>query len=166
MKSSSRSREMKALRGQAGQNVDVAQSNARSAQVPVKNRLTTQGIFMVQQSMEGATKAFAAANGADYKDVPRQGHQNLRLMMMTLDHIVRRTGKSDYVNHMVGGRYFKVDDYDVENNWLAQWRLRRTTRRLMLRRVGRPTNCMSRPLLRLPGRLSVLFGCSISRIQC
>ena len=115
MKSSFRTREMRALHRQTGQWVDVAQSNARSAQVLVGERLTTQGIHMVQQSMEGATKAFAVANGVEHGDVRKQGHQNLKLLMMTMDSIVQRTGWSEYVNHMVGGRYFRTEDYDVRS---------------------------------------------------
>ena len=113
MKFSSRSREIKDLHEQTGQWVDLAQSNSQAAKVLVKNGLKIQGIFIVQQSMEAATKAFAVANGKDHSEVRSQGHQNLKLLMMTLDTVVKRWGKSDYVNHMVGGHYFKVDDYDV-----------------------------------------------------
>ena len=110
---SRRSKEMRDLHEQAGQWVDVAQSNSQAAEWMRKGGLVTQGIYMVHQVMEGATKAFAVANGVDHDEVRRQGHQNVKLMMVTMDSVVRGSGRTDYVNHMVGGHYFKVDDYDV-----------------------------------------------------
>lgn len=110
---SRRSREMRELHEQTGQWVDMAQSNSQAAQLMRKGGLVTQGIFMVQQIMEGATKAFAVGNGATHDEVQSQGHQNLKLMMMAMESVIVGSGRTDYVNHMVGGHYFKADNYDV-----------------------------------------------------
>ena len=110
---SRRSKEMRDLHEQTGQWVDVAQSNSHAAELMRKGGLVTQGIYMVHQVMEGATKAFAVANGIDHDEVRRQGHQNVKLLMLTMDSVARGSGRTEYINHMVGGHYFKVDDYDV-----------------------------------------------------
>ena len=95
-----------------GEWVDLAVDNADAALLLAKkDALRTQALYMVQQSMEAATKALARSAGMSHKEI--WGHNNLELFMLYHQKLIIDSGSEVYINHMISTYLRDAEGYDV-----------------------------------------------------
>ena len=112
MKILNRPEDDKTRRQAVGEWVCLAVWNADAASLLArKATLHPQALYMVQQSMEAATKALARSAGKSHNDI--YGHELLNLLFWTQQTVIQDMSAVEYANHMLATYHYKTENYDV-----------------------------------------------------
>ena len=104
--------DVESRRRSVGEWVDLAVDHTNAAGRMLKYPpLETHALYMVQQSMEAATKALARSVSMSHAEV--YGHNNLNLFTWFLREVIESARAEEYSNHMISTYFRKPEGYDV-----------------------------------------------------